>query len=55
MITHIRASISRTLKARDHYYFTKFGIPTSKNIRDMHRTRSGTDGQTDGHCDYYKN
>ena len=29
----------------------KFGIPTSKNIGDMHQTRSGTDG----HCDYYKN
>ena len=29
----------------------QFGIPTSKNIGDMHRTRSGTDGQ----CDYYKN
>ena len=28
---------------------TKFGIPTSKNIGDMHRTRSGTDGR----CDYY--
>ena len=28
---------------------TQFGIPTSKNIGDMHRTRSGTDGQ----CDYY--
>ena len=28
---------------------TKFGIPTSKNLGDMHRTRSGTDGQ----CDYY--
>ena len=28
---------------------TKFWIPTSKNIGDMHRTRSGTDGQ----CDYY--
>ena len=26
---------------------TKFGIPTSKNIGDMHRTRSGTDRQTD--------
>ena len=26
---------------------TKFGIPTSKNIGDMHRTRSGTDGRTD--------
>ena len=28
---------------------TKFKIPTSKNIGDMHRTQSGTDGQ----CDYY--
>ena len=27
---------------------TKFGIPTSKNIGDMHWTRSGTDGRTDG-------
>ena len=26
---------------------TKFGIPTSKNIGDMQRTRSGTDGRTD--------
>ena len=25
---------------------TKFGIPTSKNIGDMHRTRSGTDGRS---------
>ena len=25
---------------------TKFEIPTSKNIGDMHRTRSGTEGQT---------
>ena len=29
----------------------KFGIPTSKNIGDMHRTRSGTDGRTDGRMD----
>ena len=28
---------------------TKFGIPTSTNIGDMHRTSGGTDGQ----CDYY--
>ena len=28
----------------------KFGIPTSKNIGDLHRTQSWTDG----HCDYYK-
>ena len=27
---------------------TKFGIPTSNNIGDMHRTRSGMDGRTDG-------
>ena len=25
---------------------TKFGIPTSKNIEDMHWTGSGTDGRT---------
>ena len=30
---------------------TKFGIPTSKNIGDMHRTGSGTDGLTDGRTD----
>ena len=32
------------LKVHPH---TKFGIPTSKNIGDMHRTQSGTDGPTD--------
>ena len=26
----------------------KFGIPTSKNIGDMHRTGIGTEGLTDG-------
>ena len=36
------------LKMHPH---TKFGIPTSKNIGDMHRTRSGTDGLTDGLTD----
>ena len=30
---------------------TKIGIPTSKNIGDMHQTGSGTDGQTDGGMD----
>ena len=30
------------------YPHTKFGIPTSKNIGDVHGTRSGTDGRTDG-------
>ena len=24
----------------------KFGVPTAKNIGDMHRTQSGTDGRT---------
>ena len=27
---------------------TKFGIPTSKNIGDMHWTGSGTDERSDG-------
>ena len=30
---------------------TKFGIPTLKNIGDMHRTGSGTGGLTDGQTD----
>ena len=30
---------------------TKIGIPTSKNIGDMHRTGSGMDGLTDGQTD----
>ena len=30
---------------------TKIGIPTSKNIDDMHRTGSGTDRLTDGRTD----
>ena len=38
-----------TLRHPKMYPHTKFGIPTSKNIGDMHRTQSGTDGQ----CDYY--
>ena len=38
-----------TLRHLKMYPHTKFGISTSKNIGDMHRTRSGTDGQ----CDYY--
>ena len=29
----------------------KFGIPTSKNIGDMHRTGIGTEGLTDGRTD----
>ena len=35
-----------TLRHPKMYPHTKFGIPTSKNIEDMHRTRSGTDGRT---------
>ena len=38
------------------YPHTKFGIPTSKNIGDIDRTRKRdgwTDGRTDGQCDYY--
>ena len=40
-----------TLRHPKMHPHIKFGIPTSKNIGDMHRTRSGTDG----HSDYYKN
>ena len=35
-----------TLRHPKMHPHTKFGVPTSKNIRDMHRTRSGTDGRT---------
>ena len=42
----------RTPRHPKMYPHTKFGIPTSKNLGDMHWTRSGTyrltDGQTDG-------
>ena len=48
--------VSDTLSSQDASH-TKFGIHTSKNIGDMHRTRSGMDGQidgqTDGRSDYY--
>ena len=33
------------------YAYTKFGIPTSKNIGDMHRTGIETEGQMDGGMD----
>ena len=33
------------------YPHTKFGILTSKNLGDLHRTRSGTDGRLDGRTD----
>ena len=35
-----------TLRHPKMHPHNKFGIPTSKNIGDMHRTRSGTDGRT---------
>ena len=35
----------RALRHPKMHPHTKFGIPTSKNIGDMHRTRHGTDGQ----------
>ena len=41
-----RKMVCNTPKIHPHI---KFGIPTSKNIGAMHRTRSGPDG----HCDYY--
>ena len=42
-----------TLRHPKMYPHTKIEIPTSKNKGDMNRTRSGTDGLTDGQCDYY--
>ena len=53
-----------TLRHPKMHSHTKFGIPTSKNIGDMDRTRKRdgltdrrmdgqTDGRTDGQCDYY--
>ena len=36
-----------TLRHPKMHPHIKFGIPTSKNIGDMHRTQSGTDGRTD--------
>ena len=38
---------SITLRHPNMHAHTKFGIPTSKNIGDMHRTQSGMDGRTD--------
>ena len=40
-----------TLRHPKKHPHTKFGIPTSKNIGDMHWTRSGMDGHTDGLTD----
>ena len=35
--------IFKTLRHPKMHLHTKFGFPTSKDIGDMHRTRSGTD------------
>ena len=59
--SEVKVTVTRkcyaTLRHPKMHPHTKFGIPTSKNIGDMHRTRSGTDGHTDGltdgQCDYY--
>ena len=45
MVTVTRKWYATLCHSKMHPH-TKFGIPTSKNIGDMHRTRSGTDGRT---------
>ena len=40
-----------TLRHPKMHPHTKFGITTSKNIEDLDRTQSGTDGLTDGQTD----
>ena len=40
-----------TLRHPKMHPHTKFGIPTSKNVGDMNRTRSGTDERTHGRTD----
>ena len=53
----VKVKVSVTLKCYETLCYlnmhprTKFGIPTSKNIGDMHRTGSGTDGLTDARTD----
>ena len=37
-----------TLRHPKMHHHIKFGSPTSKNIGDMHRTRSGPERRTDG-------
>ena len=52
----IKVTVTRkwyaTLRHLKMYPHTKFGIPYSRNIGDMDRTRK-RDGLTDGQCDYY--
>ena len=58
--SEVKVTVTRkwyaTLRHPKMYPHTKFGIPNSKNIGDMDRTRKRdgrTDGRTDGQCDYY--
>ena len=62
--SEVKVTVTRkwyaTLRHPKMHTHTKFGIPTSKNIGDMDRTRKRdghtdghTDGLTDGQCDYY--
>ena len=48
--SEVKVTVTRkwyvTLRHPKMHPHTIFGIPTSKNIRDMHRTRSGTDGRS---------
>ena len=47
----------KTLSHSKMHPHTKFGIPTSNNIVDMHRTfgtdECGPTDTTDGQCDFY--
>ena len=49
--SEVKVTVTRkwyaTLRHPKMHRHTKFGIPTSKNLGDMHWTRSGTDGRTD--------
>ena len=49
--SEVKVTVTRkwyaTLRYPKMHPHTKFGIPTSKNIGDMHLTRSGRDGRTD--------
>ena len=53
--SEVKVTVTRkwyaTLRRLKMYPHTKFGIPTSKKIGDMRRTRNGTDGRTDGQTD----
>ena len=48
--SEVKVTVARkwyaTLRHPKMHLHTKFGIPTSKNIGDMHRTGGWTDGRT---------